>query len=76
MLSDYSGGAVLLFGAAAVMITVVPLIYVSSSVADLVGIAERWLSAVSKEGIPDLPQWIAGLPLFGKKATRPRLRSR
>ena len=37
--------------------------------ADLVGIAERWLSAASKEGIPNLPEWIAGLPLIGEKAT-------
>ena len=61
--------AAVLFGAVAVTITVVPLIYVSSSVADLVGIAERWLSATSKEGIPNLPEWIAGLPLIGEKAT-------
>ena len=61
--------AAVLFGAVAVTITVVPLIYVSSSVADLVGIAERWLSAASREGIPNLPEWIAGLPLIGKKAT-------
>lgn len=61
--------AAVLFGAVAVMITVVPLIYVSSSVADVVGIAERWLSAASREGIPNLPEWIAGLPLIGKKAT-------
>lgn len=60
--------AAVLFGAVAVTITVVPLIYVSSSVADLVGIAERWLSAASREGIPNLPEWIAGLPLIGKKA--------
>ena len=61
--------AAVLFGAIGVTITVVPLIYVSSSVADLVGIAERWLSAASREGIPNLPEWIAGLPLIGEKAT-------
>ena len=61
--------AAVLFGVVAVTITVVPLIYVSSSVADVMAVAERWLSAASKEGIPNLPEWIAGLPLIGKKAT-------
>jgi predicted PurR-regulated permease PerM len=60
--------AAVLFGAVAAIITVVPLIYLSSSVADLVAIAQRWLSAASSEGIPNLPEWIANLPLVGKKA--------
>lgn len=60
--------AAVLFGAIAVTITVVPLIYLSSTIAELVRVAERWLSAASNEGIPNLPEWIAGLPLLGKKA--------
>jgi predicted PurR-regulated permease PerM len=61
--------AAVLFGAVAVAITVVPLIYFSFSVADLVRVAERWLNAASKDGIPDLPEWIGSLPLLGTKVT-------
>jgi len=58
-----------LFGAVAVTTTVVPLIYLSSSVADLLRVAEQWLSTASKDGIPNVPEWIASLPLLGKRAT-------
>ena len=61
--------AAVLFGVVAVIITVVPLIYLSSTVADLVSVAKRWLNAASKEEIPNLPEWIASLPLLGKRAT-------
>jgi predicted PurR-regulated permease PerM len=60
--------AAVLFGAIAAIITVVPLIYLSYSVVELVGVTERWLSAAGREGIPNLPEWLASLPLLGKKA--------
>jgi predicted PurR-regulated permease PerM len=59
--------AAFLFGILAAVITVVPLIYFSSAVADAVPIAQQWLSAVSSRNIPNLPDWIAGLPLIGDK---------
>lgn len=61
--------AAVLFGAVAVAITVVPLIYLSASVADLVRVAQQWLNVAGVRGIPDLPERIADLPLLGKKAT-------
>ena len=61
--------AAVVFGGVAVVITVLPLIYLSFSVAGLVQLAEQALSATSTHGIPDLPQWISGLPLLGEKAT-------
>jgi predicted PurR-regulated permease PerM len=57
------------FGVIAAAVTVVPLIYLSSSVADILGAAEQWLSDASARGVPDLPAWIAGLPLVGTRAT-------
>jgi predicted PurR-regulated permease PerM len=62
------GLAAVVFGAIAVVITVVPLIYLSSAVADLVQVAEQWLTAARDHGIPDLPAWITGLPSVGAKA--------
>ncbi|MFA1627637.1 AI-2E family transporter [Rhizobium mongolense] len=59
--------AAVVFGAVAATITILPLIYLCSSVADHLGVAEAWLSAASSHGIPNLPEWIAGLPLLGKK---------
>jgi predicted PurR-regulated permease PerM len=61
--------AAILFGVVAAAVTVVPLFYLSSVVADLLRVAEAWLSAAGSHGIPDLPAWIAGLPLVGTKAT-------
>jgi predicted PurR-regulated permease PerM len=59
--------AALLFGLLAAAITVVPLIYLSSAVADAVPVVQQWLSAAGSHDIPDLPDWIAGLPLVGEK---------
>ncbi|PLT83967.1 AI-2E family transporter [Sinorhizobium medicae] len=60
--------AAVIFGAVAATITVVPLIFLCSSVASQLGVAGAWLSAASTRGIPNLPEWIAGLPLVGSKA--------
>ena len=61
------GLAAVVFGAIAVLITVIPLVYLSSAVADLVQVAQGWLAAVRDHGVPDLPAWITGLPLVGAK---------
>ena len=61
--------AAVLFGAIAATITIVPLIYLSSAIVNLVGVAEAWLSAGGSHGLPDLPAWIGGLPLLGGKVT-------
>jgi predicted PurR-regulated permease PerM len=61
--------AAFLFGILAAAITVVPLLYLSSAIADAVPIVQQWLSAVSSHEIPNLPDWIAGLPLIGGKVT-------
>jgi len=60
--------AAALFGVVAAAITVVPLVYLSFAVADLVRSGEGWLNAAKDTGIPDLPAWITGLPLIGAKA--------
>ena len=62
--------AALLFGLIAATIMIVPLIYLSIAVADYVGVVEARLAAATSHGIPDLPAWIGGLPLLGKKATQ------
>jgi predicted PurR-regulated permease PerM len=60
--------AAILFGMVAIAITVVPLVYLSFSIADLVQIGVRWLNDARDNGIPDLPEWIRGLPWVGAKA--------
>ncbi|WP_341486276.1 AI-2E family transporter [Pararhizobium sp. A13] len=57
------------FGAIAAAITIVPLIYLCSSVVSHVDVAEAWLREASSRGIPNLPEWISSLPLLGKKVT-------
>src|SRR5262245_19646253 len=47
--------AAILFGTVAAVILVLPLIYLSSSVAELVQAANRWLNSARNQGIPDLP---------------------
>jgi predicted PurR-regulated permease PerM len=59
--------AALLFGLLAAAITVIPLIYLSTAVADAVPVVQRWLDAASSHNIPDLPTWMPGLPLVGSK---------
>src|SRR5262249_23206263 len=59
--------AAFLFGIVAAAITVMPVLYLSSAVADAVPIAQQWLSAASSHELPNLPDWIAGLPLIGGK---------
>lgn len=59
--------ASVLFGVIAATVAIVPLIYLSSSVVHLVGDAGAWLNAAGSRGFPDLPAWIAGLPLLGEK---------
>ena len=61
--------AAFLFGILAAAITVVPLLYVSSAIANAVPIVQQWLSAASSHDVPNLPDWIAGLPLIGDKVT-------
>src|SRR5215468_1555544 len=59
--------AAFLFGIVAGAITVVPVLYLSSAVADAVPIVQQWLNAASSHELPNLPDWIAGLPLIGGK---------
>jgi predicted PurR-regulated permease PerM len=61
--------AAVLFGAVAIAIIVVPAVYVSFAVADFAQVVERWLSSATAQGIPNLPEWIAGLPVLGARAT-------
>jgi predicted PurR-regulated permease PerM len=60
--------AAVVFGFIAVAIMVVPLIYLSRAVSDLVRFAEQWLVNAAKTGLPDLPQWVSSLPLVGDRA--------
>ena len=60
--------AAVLFGVVAVIITVVPLIYLSSTVADLVSVAKRWLNAASKRKFQTCPSGLQAT-LLGKRAT-------
>lgn len=61
--------AAISFGAIAAAITIVPLIYLCFSVVSHVDVAQAWLREASSRGIPNLPEWIASLPLLGKKVT-------
>lgn len=61
--------AAVCFGVIAAAITIVPLIYLCSSVVSHVDVAEAWLREASSRGIPNLPEWISSLPLLGKKVT-------
>jgi predicted PurR-regulated permease PerM len=59
--------AAVIFGLVAATVTIVPLIYLCSSVVDHLGAADAWLSEASSHGIPNLPGWIVGLPFVGGK---------
>lgn len=61
--------AAVIFGVVTAAITIVPLIYLCSSVASYLSIAEAWLREASTRGVPNLPNWITGLPLVGDKVT-------
>ncbi|WP_455873692.1 AI-2E family transporter [Rhizobium yanglingense] len=61
--------AAVLFGVVAVTIIIVPLIYLCSAIADYLSVAEAWLSTAGTRGIPNLPEWLAGLPLVGNKVS-------
>lgn len=61
--------AAVLFGAVAIAIIVVPAVYVSLAVVDFAQIVDGRLTAATAQGIPNLPEWIVGLPVLGAKAT-------
>ena len=50
-----------------IAILALPFVYIISALADYVAQAQRWVSDVKTQGVPDLPDWIAGLPFIGKK---------
>lgn len=57
--------AAVIFGVVTAAITIVPLIYLCSSIASYLSVAEAWLREAGTRGIPNLPGWLTGLPLVG-----------
>ena len=50
-----------------IAIIALPFIYIISVLSDYAAQAEQWMAGVKANGIPALPDWIAGLPFAGKK---------
>jgi hypothetical protein len=49
-----------------VLIIALPFIYIVSALTDYATDAEQWITNAKANGIPALPEWIAGLPVVGK----------
>lgn len=50
-----------------IAIIAMPFIYIISALSDYAAQAEQWITNVKANGVPSLPDWIAGLPFLGKK---------
>ncbi|MGH6760155.1 MAG: AI-2E family transporter [Phyllobacterium sp.] len=61
--------AAVIFATIAAIIMILPLVYLSFSLADHMHTVEAWLDSTGNQRIPDLPDWISTLPLLGTKAT-------
>jgi len=59
--------AAVLYALVIVAITAVPLFYLATAIGELLQVGEQWLRTASVEGVPNLPVWIAELPLVGSK---------
>ena len=44
-----------------------PFIYIISALSDYAAEAEQWITDAKTNGVPPLPDWIAGLPFAGEK---------
>ncbi len=50
-----------------IIIIALPFIYIISALSDYADQAQQWITDAKTNGVPDLPDWIAGLPFAGKK---------
>jgi predicted PurR-regulated permease PerM len=59
--------AAFLYALLLIAIIAIPFIYISSALGNYLHRAEAWITRAKTDGVPDLPSWINGLPLVGKK---------
>jgi len=50
-----------------IAVVALPFIYIISALSDYAVQAQQWITDVKANGVPELPDWIAGLPFIGKK---------
>ena len=50
-----------------IAIVALPFIYIISALSDYAVQAQQWITDAKANGVPELPDWIAGLPFIGKK---------
>jgi predicted PurR-regulated permease PerM len=50
-----------------IAIVALPFIYIISALSDYAAEAEQWITDAKNNGVPPLPDWIAGLPFAGDK---------
>jgi len=50
-----------------IVIIALPFIYIISALSDYAAQAQQWVTDAKTNGVPDLPDWVAGLPFAGKK---------
>ena len=52
-----------------ILIVATPFYYIISALSDYAVQAEQWIKDVQVNGVPDLPAWIANMPIAGEKVT-------
>jgi predicted PurR-regulated permease PerM len=50
-----------------IAVIALPFIYIISALSDYAAKAQQWITDAKTQGVPALPDWIAGLPFVGKK---------
>jgi predicted PurR-regulated permease PerM len=51
------------------LLFVLPLTLAVSTIAENADVVVNWFKSLASRGLPQLPDWVAGLPLIGSKAT-------
>jgi predicted PurR-regulated permease PerM len=50
-----------------IALVALPFIFIVSALSDYAAQAQQWISDAKAGGVPDLPDWVAGIPFLGKK---------
>jgi predicted PurR-regulated permease PerM len=59
--------AAFIFALLLIIIIALPFIYIISALGDYATRAQQWITDAKTNGVPALPDWVAGLPFLGKK---------
>lgn len=59
--------AAFIFALLLIAIIALPFIYIVSALGDYAAKAQQWITDAKTQGVPSMPDWIAGIPFLGKK---------